>query len=87
MMGINRLGAEDPNPLPPGQQARRWSGRWESLVTREIGRRVWWQLVFLDWSLSPSYGYACTIHPDQMNTAFPGNVSSPRSVLEFGFGC
>ncbi|KAL7410872.1 hypothetical protein BDY24DRAFT_397888 [Mrakia frigida] len=66
MMGINRLGAEDPS--------RRWGGRWESLITREVGRRCWWNLVFLDWSLAPAYGYAATIHPEHMTTAFPGNI-------------
>lgn len=73
MMGINRLGAEETD-VKPGQRPRVWRGRWESVIAREVGRRCWWQLVFLDWSLAPSYGYACSIHPNQMDTAFPANV-------------
>lgn len=46
-----------------------WKGRWESLIQREIGRRIWWNLVFLDWSLAPSYNYASSIQPDQSESA------------------
>lgn len=66
-LGLSRLGAEqqsvDGRPLPM------WKGRWESVIQREIGRRIWWNLVFLDWSLAPSYNYACSIQPDQSRSS------------------
>ncbi|WVQ80090.1 hypothetical protein IAT38_002191 [Cryptococcus sp. DSM 104549] len=71
-LGLSRLGAEqqaiDGKPLPM------WTGRWESLIQREVGRRIWWNLVFLDWSLAPSYHYSCSIQPDQIKTALPANI-------------
>ncbi|WVR04862.1 hypothetical protein IAU60_001874 [Kwoniella sp. DSM 27419] len=71
-LGLSRLGAEqqavDGKPLPM------WTGRWESLIQREVGRRIWWNLVFLDWSLAPSYNFSCSIQPDQIKTALPGNI-------------
>ena len=45
-----------------------------SAFKREMGRRVWWSLTYLDWSMAPSYNYAYSIHPDQIHTAFPANV-------------
>lgn len=44
MMGLNRLGPEQ-LVVPEGEQPKQWVGRWESLVTRETARRVWWQSV------------------------------------------
>ncbi|CED83413.1 Zn(2)-C6 fungal-type DNA-binding domain [Phaffia rhodozyma] len=73
MMGLNRLGAEQ-GELKPGDQPLKWTGRWESIITRETARRIWWQMVFLDASISPSYGYATSIHPEQMSTALPANI-------------
>ncbi|WVF69491.1 hypothetical protein IAT40_004268 [Kwoniella sp. CBS 6097] len=71
-LGLSRLGAEqqavDGKPLPM------WTGRWESLIQREVGRRIWWNLVFLDWSLAPSYNFSCSIQPDQIKTALPSNI-------------
>nr|ODN88678.1 nuclear protein [Cryptococcus depauperatus CBS 7841] len=71
-LGLSRLGAEqqavDGKPLPM------WTGRWESLIQREVGRRIWWNLVFLDWSLAPSYNYSCSIQPDHIKTALPANI-------------
>lgn len=71
-LGLSRLGAEqqsvDGKPLPM------WIGRWESLIQREVGRRIWWNLVFLDWSLAPSYNFSCSIQPDQIKTALPANI-------------
>ncbi|KAK8847674.1 hypothetical protein IAR55_005533 [Kwoniella newhampshirensis] len=71
-LGLSRLGAEqqsiDGKPLPM------WTGRWESLIQREVGRRIWWNLVFLDWALAPSYNFSCCIQPDQIKTALPANV-------------
>ncbi|WRT64492.1 uncharacterized protein IL334_001424 [Kwoniella shivajii] len=71
-LGLSRLGAEqqavDGKPLPM------WIGRWESLIQREVGRRIWWNLVFLDWQLAPSYNFSCSIQPDQIKTALPANI-------------
>ncbi|WVQ69581.1 uncharacterized protein L199_007801 [Kwoniella botswanensis] len=71
-LGLSRLGAEqqavDGKPLPM------WTGRWESLIQREVGRRIWWNLVFLDWQLAPSYNFSCSIQPDQIKTALPANI-------------
>lgn len=72
-MGLSRLGAEaEPKP---GVEPPKWKAPWESLIKREVGRRLWWNLVFLDWSLAPSYNFASTIHPDQIKTALPANVN------------
>ena len=55
-LGLSRLGAEPEGgvdkPLPM------WTGRWESLIQREVGRRVWWNLVFLDWAQASSYSHS-----------------------------
>lgn len=68
-LGLSRLGAEQQSvegkPLPM------WTGRWESLIQREVGRRIWWNLVFLDWALAPSYNFSCSIHPDQSRSRLP----------------
>lgn len=68
-LGLSRLGAEqqaiDGKPLPM------WIGRWSSLIQREVGRRVWWNLVFLDWALAPSYNFSSAIQPDQSMSLHP----------------
>jgi hypothetical protein len=88
-MGLSRLGAEaDPKARDPPK----WRTPWESVIKREVGRRLWWnvrvfllrkaawthtfafQLVFLDWSLAPSYNFSSSIQPDQIKTALPANV-------------
>ena len=51
-----------------------WTGQWTSLIQREVGRRIWWNLVFLDWALAPAYNFACCISPDQIKTAPPANI-------------
>ncbi|KAJ9094899.1 hypothetical protein QFC19_007755 [Naganishia cerealis] len=71
-MGLSRLGAEaDPSSRDPPK----WRTPWESVVKREVGRRLWWNLVFLDWSLAPSYNFSSSIQPDQIKTALPANVN------------
>lgn len=55
-IGLSRLGAEQ--QAPEGQLLPTWTGRWESLIQREVGRRVWWNLVFMEWSLAPSYYFS-----------------------------
>lgn len=63
-LGLSRLGAESTSS-GQAKSSPMWTGRWESVIEREVGRRIWWNLVFLDWALSPSYNFSCSIHPDQ----------------------
>ncbi|KAG8729741.1 hypothetical protein FRC12_020759, partial [Ceratobasidium sp. 428] len=62
-MGLAKLGTEPVGSVPP-----------PGLLRRELKRRVWWNLVFLDWYLSPMAGYTYLIHPAQMTTGMPANV-------------
>ncbi|CEL56223.1 putative transcriptional regulatory protein C1F7,11c OS=Schizosaccharomyces pombe (strain 972 / ATCC 24843) GN=SPAC1F7.11c PE=4 SV=1 [Rhizoctonia solani AG-1 IB] len=62
-MGLSKLGSETVGHVPP-----------PGLRERELRRRVWWNIVFLDWYLSPSVGHSYLIHPAQCNTAFPANL-------------
>lgn len=40
-MGLSRLGAEaDPSSRDPPK----WRTPWESVVKREVGRRLWWNV-------------------------------------------
>ena len=55
-LGMSRLGAEQ--QAENGKPLSTWTGRWESLIQREVGRRIWWNLVFLEWSLAPSYSFS-----------------------------
>lgn len=55
-LGLSRLGAEQ--QARNGELLPTWTGRWQSLIQREVGRRVWWNLVFMDWSLAPSYNFS-----------------------------
>ncbi|TXT13049.1 hypothetical protein VHUM_01450 [Vanrija humicola] len=74
-LGLSRLGSEQQGA--EGEERANmpmWKGRWESLIQREVGRRIWWNLVFLDWSLAPSYNYASSIQPDQIKSAMPANI-------------
>ncbi|KAK4057475.1 hypothetical protein OIO90_001544 [Microbotryomycetes sp. JL221] len=68
-IGLHRLGAET--------EARKqlWPEAWKSFAKREMGRRVWWALVMLDWSHAIAHGGAYTAHPSQMHTAPPSNVN------------
>ncbi|ORX35880.1 fungal-specific transcription factor domain-domain-containing protein [Kockovaella imperatae] len=77
-LGLSRLGSEP--EVVDGKPTAQWVGRWKSLIEREVGRRIWWNLVWLDWSLAPSYNYACCIHPEQIKTAMPGNIEDDDLV-------
>lgn len=56
-LGMSRLGSEQ--QAVDGKPLATWTGRWESLIQREVGRRIWWNLVNLEWALAPSYSF-CT---------------------------
>ncbi|KAI9697494.1 MAG: hypothetical protein M1820_007829 [Bogoriella megaspora] len=52
---------------------------WSSLesqphVRTEIGVRIWWALVILDWSRGLNLGY-CSIHPSHFNTRTPLHIN------------
>ena len=46
----------------------------QSLLEREMGKRVWWYLVWLDWSHALSHGGSYSIHPAHNRTNLPANV-------------
>ncbi|CAE6496745.1 unnamed protein product [Rhizoctonia solani] len=68
-MGLSKLGSEAIGRVPP-----------PGLRERELRRRVWWNIVFMDWYLSPSVGHSYLIHPAQCTTAFPANLEWEEMV-------
>ncbi|THU93548.1 hypothetical protein K435DRAFT_189601 [Dendrothele bispora CBS 962.96] len=71
-LGISRLGSESEN--------RKYTGLWKSLVKRETGRRVWWSLIFDDWSHAAAHNGAYSVHPSQNHTALPANINDTDLV-------
>ncbi|KAF9269227.1 hypothetical protein L218DRAFT_1072852 [Marasmius fiardii PR-910] len=65
-LGLDRLGSESDKREHPGP--------WNSLVKREIGRRVWWNLIHDDWSSAAAHDGVYSIQPRQNHTALPMNV-------------
>lgn len=66
MMGLHRLGDKAKQPRA-GESAG-------VAIRREIAKRIWYQLVFKDWSSAVTAGvYA--IHERQFNTPLPGNYN------------
>lgn len=65
-LGLNRLEAETPD--------KTWAPVWASRLKREIGRRLWWTFVALDWSHAIAHGSTYCIHPAQNLTVFPSNL-------------
>ncbi|KAB5593921.1 transcriptional regulatory protein [Ceratobasidium theobromae] len=61
--GLSKLGSEPQGQIPP-----------PGLRKRELGRRVWWNIVFLDWYLSPTVAHSYLVHPAQCTTDFPANL-------------
>ncbi|ORY91511.1 fungal-specific transcription factor domain-domain-containing protein [Leucosporidium creatinivorum] len=66
-LGLSRLGAES--------ASKKWPEAWKSFRTRETGRRVWWNLVTLDWSHAQAHNGTYCVHPSQNHTAPPSNVN------------
>jgi hypothetical protein len=52
-----------------------------SPLERELGRRIWWHLVWLDWSHSLSHGGCYAIHPSQIRTNLPTNINDEDLTL------
>ncbi|KAG7088968.1 hypothetical protein E1B28_012913 [Marasmius oreades] len=71
-LGLARLGSENEN--------RVYTGPWKSIVRREIGRRVWWNLIFNDWSHAAAHNGVYSIHPTQNLTGMPANVNDADLV-------
>ncbi|KAJ7431745.1 hypothetical protein B0H11DRAFT_1966449 [Mycena galericulata] len=66
-LGISRLGSEG--------DARQYSTAWRSVVKREVARRVWWLLIWDDWSNAAAHQGAYAVHPSQNHTGFPANIN------------
>ncbi|KAF5379255.1 hypothetical protein D9757_010680 [Collybiopsis confluens] len=74
-LGISRLGSES--------ITKTYSGIWNSVVKREVARRIWWSLIFNDWSHAAAHNGAYSVHPSQNHTAFPANVNDDDLVDGF----
>ncbi|WOO85297.1 putative transcriptional regulatory protein [Vanrija pseudolonga] len=69
-LGLNRLEAEEPGKV--------WTALWGSRLKREIGRRVWWCFVSLDWAHAIAHGSSYSVHPSQNMTALPANLDDTQ---------
>ncbi|KAJ7204411.1 fungal-specific transcription factor domain-containing protein [Mycena pura] len=68
-LGISRLGSEGDG------QSQQYPAAWRSVVQREVARRVWWLLVWDDWSHAAAHNLCYSIHPSQNHTGFPANIN------------
>ncbi|KAJ6601447.1 fungal-specific transcription factor domain-containing protein [Mycena vulgaris] len=66
-LGISRLGSEG--------EPRQYSASWRSVVKREVARRIWWLLIWADWSNAAAHNGTYSIHPSQNHTGFPANIN------------
>ncbi|KAF9257831.1 hypothetical protein L218DRAFT_1080713 [Marasmius fiardii PR-910] len=66
-LGLDRLFVES--------NKKSHSGLWKSIVRREVGRRVWWNLIHTEWSNAGAHNGAYAIFPSQNNTGFPLNIN------------
>ncbi|KAJ7921378.1 fungal-specific transcription factor domain-containing protein [Mycena leptocephala] len=71
-LGISRLGSEG--------EPRQYSAAWRSVVKREVARRVWWMLIWDDWSNAAAHNGTYAIHPNQNHTGFPANINDSDLV-------
>jgi hypothetical protein len=46
----------------------------QTILERELGKRVWWYLVWLDWSHALSHGGSYSINPSHNKTNLPANI-------------
>lgn len=76
-LGLARLGGEHDG------RVRSWPAAWKDPLRREIGRRVWWNIVYLDWSHAMSHGTTYCVHPSQNYTLFPSNINDAGLVSGF----
>ncbi len=74
-MGLSRLGAEPTDPHVTVEAiSKRFGSRWVSAVDREVGRRVWANLVELDITFSIEKCMTYSIHERQHKAVEPANV-------------
>ncbi|KAJ7610886.1 fungal-specific transcription factor domain-containing protein [Roridomyces roridus] len=71
-LGISRLGSEG--------DGRQYSAAWRSVVKREVARRVWWLLIWDDWSQAAAHNGSYSIHPSQNHTGLPANINDADLV-------
>lgn len=77
---LNRL--DDARTAAAGRaRALGTSGTGKATLDREIGRRVWWHLCWLDYSHALAHGGAYSIHPAHNLTAEPPNINDEALTL------
>ncbi|CDS02046.1 hypothetical protein [Sporisorium scitamineum] len=73
-MGLHRLGDLDKQPQPNEPTSK--------VIRREIAKRMWWALVFRDWSAA---GTGCSkdyiIRAEHFNTPLPGNYNDDDLMM------
>ncbi|GAK62167.1 uncharacterized protein PAN0_001d0365 [Moesziomyces antarcticus] len=73
-MGLHRLGDLDKQPKPNEPSSK--------VIRREIAKRIWWALVFRDWSAT---GTGCSkdyiIRAEHFNTPLPGNYNDEDLMI------
>ncbi|PWN36511.1 uncharacterized protein FA14DRAFT_3483 [Meira miltonrushii] len=76
-LALNRL--DDVRFLEKERQKNKSAGasaqQQQSPLERELGKRVWWYLVWLDWSHALSHGGCYAIHPSHNRTNLPANIN------------
>ncbi|KAG7086142.1 hypothetical protein E1B28_002101 [Marasmius oreades] len=75
-LGIDRLGTE--------YDRKTYLGPWKSVVRREVGRRVWWNLIHNEWSNAATHHGSYSIIPSQNRTGLPLNVNDIDLQDDFG---
>lgn len=73
-LGLSHLSIEKPEGMP-AEEVRRYHGqRWRLAADREIGRRVWYTLVDLDWSTCPEHHFTYITPASLHNAEEPANI-------------
>lgn len=69
-IGLHRLGS-DASALGTGSSSSQSLSK-ADVVSREVGKRIWWFLVRYDWFQIP-FQNVCQIHPAHFNTPMPSD--------------
>ncbi|KIS66229.1 uncharacterized protein UMAG_05966 [Mycosarcoma maydis] len=67
--------------LDHGGASRKPFGSISNEARRELGRRIWWNLTWLDWSHAVAHFGVYSVHPSQNRTNLPANVEIHRDSL------
>ena len=67
--------------LDHGGAAHKPSASMRTEARRELGRRIWWNLIWLDWSHSVAHLGIYSVHPLQNRTNMPANVEIHNDSL------